>query len=172
MSYQHLFSANAVGDLHGMVRDNSNDFYSNSESTPVEVFQHNSFRDGYFKAGFTFNRGRQEWKVGVESDNAFLQENTNYNITDPSQYEDGTLLTFAFQGDRPDLEQAVFVQDLIHLSHWTISAGLRWDHYQLLLNRQGVQPRFSVARYFEPLNTVVHISYDRIFQTPSFENLL
>ena len=71
MSYQHLFSANAVGDLHGMVRDNSNDFYSNSESTPVEVFQHNSFRDGYFKAGFTFNRGRQEWKVGVESDNAF-----------------------------------------------------------------------------------------------------
>jgi TonB-dependent Receptor Plug Domain len=172
VSYQHLFSANAVGDLHGMVRDNSNDFYSNPESTPVEVFQHNSFRDGYFKASFTLNRGRQEWKFGVESDNAFLHENTNYNITDPFQYDDGTLLTFAFQGERPDLEQAVFVQDLIHLSHWTISAGLRWDHYQLLLNKQAVQPRFSIARYFEPLNTVVHFSYDRVFQTPSFENLL
>jgi hypothetical protein len=172
VSYQHLFSANSVGDLHGMVRDSSNNFYSNPESTPVEVFQNNSFRDGYFKAGVTFNRGPQEWKVGVESDNSFLHENTNYNITDPSQYDDGTLLTFAFQGNRPDLEQAVFVQDLIHLSHWSISAGVRWDHYQLLLNKQAVQPRFSIARYFESLNTVVHFSYDRIFQTPSFENLL
>ena len=172
VSYQHLFSANAVGDLHGMVRDNSNDFYSNPESIPVEVFQHNSFRDGYFKAGFTFNRGRHEWRVGVESDNTFLHENTNYNITDPSQYDDGTPPTFAFQGQRPDLEQAVFVQDLIRLSQWTISAGLRWDHYQLLLNKQAVQPRFSIARHFESLNTVVHFSYDRVFQTPSFENLL
>jgi hypothetical protein len=172
VSYQHFFSENAVGDLHGMVRDNSNDFYSNPESTPVEVFQNNSFRDGYFKASFTFNRGRQEWKVGVESDNTFLHENTNYNITDPSQYDDGTRLTFAFQGKRPDLEQAVFVQDLIHLSRWTVSAGLRWDHYQLVLNKQAAQPRFSIARHFESLNTMVHFSYDRIFQTPSFENLL
>ena len=172
VSYQHLFSANSVGDLHGMVRDNSGDFYSNPESTPVEVFQNNSFREGYFKADFTFNRGHQEWKVGVESDNTFLHENTNYNITDPSQYDDGTSLTFAFQGQHPDLEQAVFVQDLIHLSHWTISAGLRWDHYQLLLTKQAVQPRFSIARHFESLNTVVHFSYDRVFQTPSFENLL
>ena len=172
VSYQHLFSANAVGDLHGMVRDNSSDFYSNPESTPVEVFQNNSFREGYFKASFTFNRRHQEWKVGVESDNTFLHENTHYNITDPSQYDDGTPLTFAFQGQHPDLEQAVFVQDLIHLSNWTISAGLRWDHYQLLLNKQALQPRFSIARHFESLNTVVHFSYDRVFQTPSFENLL
>ncbi|MBB5056817.1 hypothetical protein HDF16_001502 [Granulicella aggregans] len=49
-SYQHIFSAYATGDLHGMVRDNANDFYSNPESTPVEVSQHNSFREGYFKA--------------------------------------------------------------------------------------------------------------------------
>jgi hypothetical protein len=60
----------------------------------------------------------------------------------------------------------------MHLSQWTVSAGLRWDHYQLLLNKQAVQPRLSIARHFESLNTVVHFSYDRIFQTPSFENLL
>jgi outer membrane receptor for Fe3+-dicitrate len=155
-----------------MVRDNSNDFYSNPESTPIEVFQHNSFRDGYFKASFTFNRGRQEWKVGVESDSTFLHENTSYNITDPSQFEAGTPLTFAFQGERPDLEQAVFVQDLIHLKQWTISAGLRWDHYQLLLNKQAAQPRFSIARHSDSLNTTIHFSYDRVFQTPSIENLL
>jgi hypothetical protein len=61
---------------------------------------------------------------------------------------------------------------LIHLDKWTISAGLRWDHYQLLLDRQSVDPRFSISRYFESADMVVHFSYDRVFQTPSFENIL
>ena len=64
------------------------------------------------------------------------------------------------------------MQDLIHLETWTISAGLRWDHYQLLLNRQAVEPRFAISRYFSSANLIVHFSYDRVFQTPSFENIL
>ncbi len=49
-SYQHVFSSNAVADFRGMVRDNENDFDSNAYSTPIEIFQHNWFREGYFKA--------------------------------------------------------------------------------------------------------------------------
>jgi hypothetical protein len=64
------------------------------------------------------------------------------------------------------------VQDHISLGNWTISAGLRWDHYQLLLNRQAVDPRFSIAHYFPSADLVLHFSYDRVFQTPSFENIL
>ena len=64
------------------------------------------------------------------------------------------------------------MQDLIRLGNWTINAGLRWDHYQLLLNRQAVGPRFSISRYFPSANLVLHFSYDRVFQTPSFENIL
>src|SRR6202011_1494646 len=45
-------------------------------------------------------------------------------------------------------------------------------HYQLFLNGQAVDPRFSIARYFPSANVVVHFSYDRVFQTPSFENIL
>jgi hypothetical protein len=54
----------------------------------------------------------------------------------------------------------------------TISVGLRWDHYQLLLNRHAVEPRFAISRYVPSADLVLHFSYDRIFQTPSFENLL
>jgi hypothetical protein len=61
---------------------------------------------------------------------------------------------------------------LIRLGNWTVSAGLRWDHYQLLLNRQAVDPRFSISRYFPSADLVLHFSYDRVFQTPSFENIL
>jgi hypothetical protein len=167
-SYQHIFSPYATGDLHGMVRDNANDFYSNPESTPVEVSQHNSFREGYFKAGFTLNRGRQEWKIGAETDNIFLHEKTSYLVTANAANN----APFSFQDQRPDLEQSIFIQDRILLKNWTVSAGLRWDHYQFVVNDQGVQPRFSIARSLPHANTVLHFSYDRIFQTPSFENIL
>jgi len=172
VSYEHTFSSNVVGDFHGMVRGNSNDFYSNALSTPVIIFQHNWFRDGYFRGNITISHGRHEIKVGVESDNMYLNENFSYVITDPSQYDPGTPLTFAFRANRPDLEQAAYVQDLIRLGNWTVSAGLRWDHYQLLLNNQSVDPRFSISRYFPAADLVLHFSYDRIFQTPSFENIL
>ena len=179
VSYQHTFSPHLVADLHGMVRDNANDFNSNPDSTPIQVFQHNWFREGYFKGTLTAVHARHEWKFGVESDNTFLDENFRYVITDPSQFNPDTPLTFQFPlpgqptaAHRPDLEQSAFVQDLIHLGKWTISAGLRWDHYQLLLNRQAVDPRFSVSRYFPSADLVAHFSYDRVFQTPSFENIL
>lgn len=171
-SYEHAYSSHVLANLRGMVRDNAEDFNSNQESTPIEVFQHNGFREGYFKGDVIVARDRQEWKFGVESDNTFLHENLNYAITDPTQFDPGSALTFAFQGNRPDLEQSVFAQDLIRLHNWTISAGLRWDHYQLLLNRGAVEPRFAISRYFPSARTVVHFSYDRVFQTPSSENIL
>ena len=171
-SYQHTFSTHVVADFHAMVRDNAVDFNSNANSTPIQVFQHNWFREGYFKGTITAVHGRQEWKFGVESDNTFLNENFRYNITDPTQFDPGTPLAFNFLGSRPDLEQSVFVQDQIRLKNWTINAGVRWDHYQLLLNRQAVDPRFSISRYFPSANLLLHFSYDRVFQTPSFENIL
>ena len=171
-SYQHAFSSQAVADFRAMVRDNANNFNSNQNSTPIEVFQHNWFREGYFKGTVTLDHGRNEWKFGLESDNTFLNENFSYIITDPSQFDPETPQTFSFVGNRPDLEQSAFVQDLIRLKNWTISAGLRWDHYQLLVNRQSLDPRFSISRYFSSADLLVHFSYDRIFQTPSFQNIL
>ncbi len=171
-SYEHTFSPNALARLSGMLRDNANDFNSNQESTPVEVFQHNHFREGYFKALVVADRGRSELKAGVESDNTFLHENTSYVITDPTQFDAGTPLTFAFAAERPDLEQAAFVEDLVHLGNWSLNAGLRWDHYQLLLNKQAVEPRFSISRYFPSAQSILHFSYDRVFQTPSFGSIL
>jgi hypothetical protein len=171
-SYQHTFSSNAVTDFRTMVRDNEIGFNSNADSTPIEVFQQNFFRDAYFKGTTTINHGRNEIKFGFESDSTFLNENFRYHITDPTQFDDDTPPDFSFLANRPDLEQSVFVQDQIRLKNWTINAGLRWDHYQLLLNRHAVDPRFAISRYFPSADLVVHFSYDRVFQTPSSENIL
>jgi len=172
ISYQHTFSPNVVFDVRGMVRDNANDFYSNAEATPIQILQHNWFREGYFNSSITISHKHHEIKAGLESDNMFLNENFHYNITDDTQFDPSTPLTFSFVANRPDLEQAAYVQDLIRLGNWTINAGVRWDHYQLILNNQALSPRFAISRYFPSAGVVVHFSYDRVFQTPSFENML
>ena len=119
------------------------------------AFAHNWFREGYFKASVSIHRGHHEWKFGVDSDNYFLNEHFRDTITDPSRFPPDTPTTFAFPtpdapnaGRRPDLEQSAFAQDLIHLDNWTISAGLRWDHYQLLVNQNALSPRLAISRYF------------------------
>jgi hypothetical protein len=171
-SYQHTFSSRAVADIRAMVRDNQLGFNSNEYATPIEVFQNNEFREGYVRGTISVDRGRHEWKAGFETDSSTLHENFSYLITDPTQFNPTSPPTFSFAAYRPDLEQSAFVQDRIRLGKWTIGAGLRWDHYQLLLNRQSAQPRLAVSRYFPSADLLVHFSYDRVFQTPSFENIL
>ena len=170
--YQHIFSPNVVANFSGMVRDNANNFYSNPQSTPIIVFQNNYFREGYFKGTVSIHHNNQEWKAGVESDNTFLHENYSDIITDPTQFDDSTPPTFSFTGSRPNLEQSAFVEDLIRLGKWTVSAGLRWDHYQLLLNQNHFSPRVAIGRYFQSADIVAHFAYDHVYQTPSFENIL
>ncbi|MFZ1917445.1 MAG: TonB-dependent receptor [Terriglobales bacterium] len=183
VSYQHIFSSDAIGSLRGMARDNSTDFYSNDASWPLNAAQHNDFKEIYFNGSVSIHHGRQEWKAGIESDAIFLHESTSYAIpdcADPNDPQcpinlgilDSGATTFAFAGSRPDLEQSAYIQDLIRLGNWTVNAGLRWDHYQLLVNQNSVSPRIAVSRYFPSASLSIHASYDRIFQTPSFENIL
>jgi hypothetical protein len=166
-----------------MSRDNSTDFYSNPESWPLNATQHNDFKEIYFNGSVSVHRGRQEFKAGIEADNIFLHEHTGYVIPDcanPADPQcpinlgilDSGATTFAFQAQRPDLEQSAYVEDAVRLGKWSVDAGLRWDHYQLLLNQNAVSPRLAVSRYFSSAGINIHFSYDRIFQTPSFENIL
>jgi hypothetical protein len=172
VNYQHIISPDSLVNLAGMVRDNANDLESDTNPTPIAAFQHNSFREGYFKGTYSLHHGRQELKAGVESDATFLHENFDYAITDPTQFDDDTPPTLSFAAAQPDLEQSAFVEDVLHLGGWTVSAGLRWDHYQLLLNRNAFSPRLSIGRSVPSLKMVLHASYDRVFQTPSSENIL
>jgi hypothetical protein len=183
ISYEHIFSPNAMGELRGMSRDNSLDFYSNAASWPVNVTQHNDFKDIYFNGSITADRGHQEWKAGIQTDDKFLHENLSYLIPDCDDPDDpqcpfnvGVIdiaaTSFAFTGSRPDLEQAAYVEDSIQLGNWSIAAGLRWDHYQLTVNKNAVSPRVSIARYFPSVGIKLHGSWDHVFQTPSFENIL
>ncbi len=172
VSYQHIFSERLLADVRFMGRSDTDQLDSNAQSTPILAFQRRGFDEQYLKGSISYHRTRHEIKAGFEADFAHLRENFADIITNPSQFDPGTPLNFTFSGRDVDLEQSAFLQDQIRLGNWTINAGLRWDHYQLVVNQNAVSPRLSVARYIPAAKLVVHASYDRVFQTPAFENIL
>jgi outer membrane cobalamin receptor len=171
-SWQHTFSPNVVGDLRGMARDLSATLWSNSLAAPIVAAQDRGLREAYLKAAVSVHRGRHEWKAGAEADLGSVHESFAYRLADAAQFDPGTPPEFRFADHRPDREEAVFVQDLMRLGNWTVSAGLRFDHYALVVDENAASPRLGVAWYWPAAGLVLRGSIDRIFQTPAVENLL
>jgi len=172
-SYQHIVSNDVLVDVRTMARGCSTSLTSNPASTPIVASQDRSLAEAYVKSAVSVHQRRNEWKVGFEVDSTHLRENFSYYITDLSQFDPGTSPSSPlFRQQKWDLEQSAFVQDQVRLGLWTLSLGVRWDHYQLLVNQNAFSPRLGVSRYFQHQNLVLHAAYDKVFQTPSFENIL
>lgn len=170
--YQHTISPAVFLSVAGSVRDASFLLRSNELATPVIVQQDRGYREGYVRADLAGHKGRHDWKAGIDSFFTPVREALQYRITDASQFDPGTELSFAFRGHRWDVEPSAYVQDQLRLGHWNVSAGLRLDRYAFAVHDTGVSPRVAVSRYIAPLNLLLHATYDRVFQTPAMENLL
>ncbi len=172
VSYQHIFSPNVLGDFHAMSRDLTARYWSNDLATPLIAGQGRGYHEQYVKGTISAHAGIHEFKAGVESDYASIQESLNYLITDPTQFDPDTPPSFQFYAHAPDREQATFGQDQLHWKNLTLSGGLRFDHYDLVVKQHGWSPRAGIALYWPKTQIVFRASYDRIFQTPAFENIL
>ena len=172
LSYQHIFNPQMLGDLRVVVRDDSTNLNSNAASTPILAAQDRGFRESYLKASFTGSPRHQEWKAGVEADFTNLHENFSDTITDPTQFDSTTVPSFTFNGLGHDREQGIFAQDRIHAGPWNLSIGLRWDHYKLLVDQTAWSPRIALSYFISHAGLLVHVAYDRVYQTPASENIL
>ncbi len=170
--YTHAFSPDVFLNVAGSVRDATALLNSDAQSTPVIVFQNRGYREGYARADLAGHHGRHEWKFGVDGIFNPVYENLQYQITDPTQFDPGTLAMFAFSGHRWDVEPSAYVEDQLRFGKWNVSAGLRFDHYGFVVNESAWSPRIGVSRFVSSLNLLLHASYDRVFQTPAMENLL
>src|SRR5207253_6301714 len=145
---------------------------SNDLATPISVTQDRGYREGYLRADITGHRGHHDWKAGVDSLFTPVRESLVYQITDPSQFDPGTALQFAFSARKWNVEPAFYVQDTFHHGNWNVSAGLRFDHYGFVVSESAWSPRIGVSRYIDCWKMLLHVSYDRVFQTPAMEILL
>lgn len=177
VSYQHVFSPNVLGALRGSVRDVSAALRSNPLADPISASQDRGFREGYANGSLSGHVKGHEWKAGAEVRYATLREQFNYKIVQYSlqgeQLFDPDLpAAYSFAQRHPDREQAAYVQDTMHFHNLTLSGGLRFDHYNLLVDETAWSPRLGVSWINKATGTVLHASYDRTFGTPPFENLL
>jgi hypothetical protein len=171
--YTHVFSADVLLNVAGSVRDAGALLSSNAESTPVIVSQDRGYREGYLRADLAGHHGRHEWKIGGDGIFNPVHEALRYAITDPTQFDPGTVLAPGpFSDHRRDVESSAYAEDQLRLGKWNVSAGLRFDQYKIAVNESAWSPRIGVSRYISSLHLLVHGSYDRVFQTPALENLL
>ncbi|MBV8730059.1 MAG: TonB-dependent receptor, partial [Acidobacteriia bacterium] len=134
-SYQHIFSSNVLGDFRAMVRDLTAGLWSNDLSTPILANQARGYHEEYVKGTVSVNTGIHQFKAGAESDYASIQEALTYLITDSTQFDPDTPPVFSYYGHAADREQAAFGQDHLHWKNLTVDAGLRFDHYDFLVNQ-------------------------------------
>ncbi len=171
--YTHAISTDILLSVAGSVRDATALLSSNAQSTPVIISQDRGYREGYVRADLAGHHGKHDWKFGIDGIFNPVHEALQYQITDPSQFDSGTALNPPpFSDHRWDIEPSAYIQDQITLGKWNISAGLRFDHYGFVLNESAWSPRMSVSRFISSLDLLLHVSYDRVFQTPALENLL
>jgi hypothetical protein len=171
-AWQHVFTPDLLWSLQGRGRDLTTNLRGNVESTPILPFQERGFREGYVQGVLAGQNGRHSWKAGADVIVGAPHERFAYQITDPGFYPPGTPLTFAFAEHGHDNEQSWFVQDLIRVGDLALSLGLRWDHYNVIVNESAWSPRVGAAYAVKRWDLVLRGSYDRIFQTPAIENLL
>ncbi|HTM51757.1 MAG TPA: TonB-dependent receptor [Bryobacteraceae bacterium] len=177
LSYQRVFSPGLLGAVRAMSRDVSAALWSNPLSTPILPAQDRGFRESYLRASVSGHRGAHEWKAGADAIFSSIHESFSYRITAfrigaLRVFDRDTPPNFRFSDRRQDREQSAFVQDLIRKGNFTFSAGLRWDHYRLLVDENAVSPRLGAAWHLPSAGLLLRASYDRAFQTPAMENLL
>jgi hypothetical protein len=170
--YQHSLSSTMFLSFSGSVRDANFALNSNLASTPVIVDQNRGYTEGYIRGDIAGHHGHHDWKAGVDSFFTPVHEALQYHITDPSQFDPGTLINFRFNDQKWDIEPSFYVQDQMHYGAWNLSAGLRFDHCGFVVSESALSPRVAVSYFISPWNLLLHASYDRIFQTPAMENLL
>ncbi len=171
-AWTHEFSAELLLNIRAVVEDLSANLWSNPFATPIIAAQQRGFRRSYLNTSLSLHKGRHDFKFGGDAIYAPVTEALQYQITDPSFFDPGTPLTFNFLDRRLDREQALWAQDTMRFGNLTVSAGLRWDHYSLVVRDHAFSPRLGVAYYFPAAGLVLRFSYDRAFQTPALENLL
>lgn len=188
--YVHIFSETTLLTVSPYYRLDQVWYRSSPDAfsdRPQTFAQQRRLADAGIRADVAYAHGIHNAKFGVQFSHTLLTEAFQFGITDPTfndpasaDFLPGLLpfdLTrgghlFTFNSHTDIKREALYAQDSMTLGGLTISAGLRFDHYQGLSRDQGVQPRIGVSYLFKPTNTVVRGSYSRTFETPFNENLL
>ena len=123
-------------------------------------------------ASISGTHGRHSMKGGTETIFTSVRERFGYRITEANFFDDDFPGAFDFSDRHNGREHSVYVQDVIRAGALTLSAGVRYDHYQFLVTENFWSPRVAAAWHVAKAGLVLRASYDRAVTIPAIENLL
>jgi hypothetical protein len=185
--WMHVLSSTATLDLNAFARFSTLQLFPSLNDTPVQAASDRSLDNYGLAPSFTWAEGAQEIKVGGVFKVFPIDERFSFGITDPALNDPaspdynpnlaaydltrgGSL--FDFHGQRTGTYCAAYVQDNIKLQDLTLNVGLRYDHNNLPTSESALEPRLGVAYFIQKTRTVLRASYNRLFYTPEYENIL
>jgi outer membrane receptor protein involved in Fe transport len=187
LTYQHIFSPQAVGQVSFFNRYGTAKLTSNPLSTPVVAFQDRTLQNYGGLASLALTRGTHNIKFGGQVTITPIRENFNFYPTRPFNNivdENGTVFSnpinsftaanpFNFTGRRTGRALSAYVQDRFPLfKNFTLDVGVRYDNYKLVIKEDAFSPRIGIAYFIKRTQTTLRASYNRLFQPPPAENLL
>ena len=167
LHYQRATSARTLTSVRGMVRDLTNELWSNPLATPVFVMQDRGFREGAVMADVTFESERHTIKAGGDLRVSTLRE--SFQMAEPDELPE---LDLDFRDRRRSTQVSVYLQDEFRYDNFVASVGLRFDEYRVVIADRALSPRLAASYYVPRVNLQFYAAYDRIFQPPPHENLL
>src|SRR5262249_13994128 len=181
LNWNHAFSPTTVSDFTVFRRSSSARLLDPHQTgSPFFLQQARRQRTEGLRATLIAEKGFYALKAGIESYRLPLMETFSIATTDPAGIDpDEPIVGFTLSNPfvsastRNGNREAAYIQYHVRLKeNLTIDAGLRFDHYDLLIQENAVSPRVGAAYHFPRSGTTVRASYNRFFQTPPIENLL
>lgn len=155
--------------------------------TPVTASQARHLTNAGGKMALGYTGGGHRFKTGLNFFAFPVSELLTFGLTDsdlndPSSPDFNPNLLphdltrggspFLFEDERTGTEYSAFIQDSYTFGNLTTSLGLRYDNYNFVVERTHWSPRVGLAYNIPLSGTVLRASFNRLFQTPSNENLL
>ena len=188
LGWTHLISSKASLEANAFGRVSRFELLPSAGDTPVTAISDRSLDNYGLNAALTWiPNPHHEVKLGGVVKRFPIDESFSFGLTDPgfndpeaegynpnlAPYDltrGGQLLLF--HGEQTGTYAAGFVQDNVRYGGLTVHAGLRYDHNNLPTTEDQLEPRLGLAYYVKSTGTVLRASYNRIFVTPEYENIL
>lgn len=189
VSWQHMFSQTMVGNFAIFHRTSTVELASNPLSTPVVAFQTRELTNYGVIGSISYAGHGHSFKTGFQFTRSPIAENFIFYPTDAAAFgpvvdENGNVFPnpvlqfsasnpFVFHEHRTGRMWSGFVQDhFLPFKNFTLDLGVRFDDYEMLIHKHEFSPRVGIAYLFPRTQTVIRVSYNRLFQPPPAENLL
>lgn len=181
--WQHTWLSNMLSDVSYFRNYFRSELFPSVFDTPITAEQNRHHTRQGVLASVTHATHGHTLKFGVEAARVSINEAFGFAITDPGAADEAGISATALVFTRSNPfqfscaahrgTQAVYAQDDFSLfRNLKISAGVRYDHSNLLVSDQQVSPRIGASYYVPYTRTVFRASFNRLYMPPQVENLL